>query len=142
MRRPLVAGNGKMHGSRASVTELLQGLSGVSTSADVVVCPTYVHLSQALAACEGTVISVGSQDCSHQDSGAYTGEVSAAMLADLGCEWVILGHSERRQYHGESDELVAAKLRAVCRAGLRPIVCVGETREERESGAAESVVAG
>jgi len=90
--------------------------------------------------CVGSVITVGAQDCSAMQSGAYTGDVAAAMLADIGCRWVILGHSERRQYHGESDALVAAKLTAALAAGLQPIVCVGETREQRDAGTAEAVV--
>ena len=107
----------------------------------VAVCPAYVHLSQALDLCTGSSVAVGAQDCSHMTSGAYTGEVAGDMLSDLGCKWVILGHSERRQYHSESDDLVAAKLTAAVRAGLCPIVCVGEAREERENGEAQSVVA-
>ena len=142
MRRSLIAGNWKMHGSRASVGELLDGLlaGALPETVDIVVCPTYVHLAQALERCASGVIGLGAQDCSHMQSGAYTGEVSAEMLADQGCNWVILGHSERRQYHGESDNLVAAKLGAAVAAGLLPIVCVGETREQREAGEAESVV--
>jgi triosephosphate isomerase len=142
MRQALVVGNWKMHGSRASVEELLGGLVGsVGTPrAEVAVCPTFVHLQQALALCAGSPVAVGAQDCSHMQSGAYTGEVSASMLGDLGCDWVILGHSERRQYHAESDELVAAKLTAAVESGLLPIVCVGETRGQRESGEAEAVV--
>lgn len=148
MRKSLVAGNWKMHGSRVSIEQLLGGLmkglpspDANAVPVDVVVCPTYVHLAQALALCEGSSIAVGAQDCSHMSSGAYTGEVAAGMLGELGCEWIILGHSERRQYHGESDDLVAAKLAAVVEAGSRPIVCVGETREQREGGDAKSVVA-
>lgn len=142
MRQSLVVGNWKMHGSRASVDTLLEALvSGVKAgSVETAVCPTYVHLAQALALCEGSPVAVGAQDCSHMQSGAYTGEVAAEMLKDIGCRWVILGHSERRQYHSESDALVAAKLRAAIDAGLQPIVCVGETREQRESGEAERVV--
>ena len=142
MRQPLVAGNWKMHGSRASVGELLGGLvnAALPGQVDVAVCPTYVHLSQALELCAGSPVAVGAQDCSHMQSGAYTGEVAAEMLADQGCRWVILGHSERRQYHDESDDLVAAKLTAAIAAGLAPIVCVGETREQREAGEAEAVV--
>jgi triosephosphate isomerase len=90
--------------------------------------------------CAGSAVSLGGQDCSHVQSGAYTGEVSAAMLRDQGCQWVILGHSERRQYHGELSALIGAKLSAAVEAGLLPILCVGETREERENGNAESVV--
>ncbi len=145
MRQPLVVGNWKMHGSRDSVGSLLgQLVSTVSAeaAAEVAVCPTYVHIAQALELCAGSAVAVGAQDCSHVSEGAYTGEVSAAMLADAGCLWVILGHSERRAYHAESDELISAKLGAVIAAGLQPILCVGETREQRESGEAESVVAG
>jgi triosephosphate isomerase len=142
MRELLVVGNWKMNGSRASVDALLGDLVGAlpATGPEIAVCPTFVHLDRALQLCGSAPISVGAQDCSHTDSGAYTGEVAPDMLADLGCRWVILGHSERRQYHGESDELVAAKLAAAIEAGLRPIVCVGETRDQREAGDAESVV--
>lgn len=143
MRQPLVAGNWKMHGSRESVVALLGALStSVKCDAvDVAVCPAFVHLPQALELSASSPVSVGAQDCSAFDEGAYTGEVAAAMLADLGCEWVILGHSERRAYHRESDALVSAKLSAAIAAGLRPIVCVGETRTQRESGEAEAIVA-
>jgi triosephosphate isomerase len=143
MRQGLVVGNWKMHGSRASVEALLGSLvsAGAAPRAEAAVCPTYVHLAQALDLCAGSSIAVGAQDCSHMQSGAYTGEVAAEMLSELGCRWVILGHSERRQYHAESDDLVAAKLTAAVEAGLQPIVCVGETREQREAGEAEAVVA-
>jgi triosephosphate isomerase len=148
MRQGLVVGNWKMHGSPASVAALLGSLrsAGAAQGADAphaeaAVCPTYVHLAQALDLCAGSSIAVGAQDCSHMQSGAYTGEVAAEMLVELGCRWVILGHSERRQYHAEADELVAAKLAAAVEARLQPIVCVGETREQREAGEAEVVVA-
>jgi len=142
MRQPLVAGNWKMHGSRASVEALLGGLVGAAPEkgVDIAVCPTYIHLAQALELCAGSAVAVGAQDCSHMKSGAYTGEVAADMLVDQGCCWVILGHSERRQYHAESDDLVSAKLAAAIASGLRPIVCVGETLEQREGGEAEAVV--
>jgi triosephosphate isomerase len=142
MRQLLVVGNWKMHGSRASVEALLGELVTAAsvTGPEVVVCPAYVHIAQALDLCATSSIAVGAQDCSHMQSGAYTGEVAPGMLADLGCRWVILGHSERRQYHGESDALVTAKLTAATKARLSPIVCVGETREQREAGAAEAVV--
>jgi triosephosphate isomerase len=144
MRQTLVVGNWKMHGSRASVAALLGEVVGSmpAPEAEVAVCPSYVHLAQAVQLCAGSAVAVGAQDCSHMQSGAYTGEVSAQMLVDQGCRWVIIGHSERRQYHSESDNLVAAKLGAAMAAGLLPIVCVGETREQRESGEAETVVAG
>ncbi len=142
MRQPLVAGNWKMHGSRASVGELLGALvdENLPQQVEVAVCPTYVHLAQAVSLCRGSSVAVGAQDCSHMQSGAFTGEVSASMLVDQGCAWVILGHSERRQYHAESDDLVCAKLAAAVESGLSPIVCVGETREQREAGEAEAVV--
>ena len=143
MRQPLVAGNWKMHGSRNSVESLLCVLSSSvrSDAVDVAVCPAFVHLAQALELCAGSRVAVGAQDCSQAASGAHTGEISAPMLADLGCEWVILGHSERRADHFESDELVSAKLIAAVEAGLKPIVCVGESRDQREAGEAETVVA-
>jgi len=132
-----------MHGSIAGVSDLLGDLlqSDLRDDVDVAVCPTHLHLSQALQLAADSAVAVGAQDCSHAESGAYTGEVAAGMLKDAGCCWVILGHSERRQYHGESDELVSAKLGAALSAGVQPILCVGETREEREAGSAESVVA-
>jgi len=143
MRRSLIVGNWKMNGSEAFVEQLLSGLVGglADPQGDIAVCPTYVHIAQAASQCAGTPVAVGGQDCSHVQSGAYTGEVAAAMLCDLGCQWVILGHSERRQYHGELSALIAAKLTAVVEAGLKPILCVGETREQRENGNAEAVVA-
>lgn len=136
-------GNWKMYGSKASVGDLLGAVArkGEALAADVVVCPAFVHIPQAVTLCEGSLIAVGAQDCSHMASGAYTGEVAAEMLADLGCRWVILGHSERRQYHGESDDMVAAKLAAALAAGITPVVCVGETLDEREAGGAEYTVA-
>lgn len=136
-------GNWKMHGSKASVRDLLGAVArkGEVFGADVVVCPAFVYIPQAIAMCEGSSIGVGAQDCSHMASGAYTGEVAADMLADVGCRWVILGHSERRQYHGESDDMVAAKLAAALAAGMAPVVCVGETLDEREAGDAEYTVA-
>lgn len=142
MRQLLVVGNWKMNGSRASISALLGELTRATpvTGPEVAVCPVYVHLPQVLELCSASPIAVGAQDCSHMQSGAYTGEVAPAMLAELGCRWVILGHSERRQYHGESDELVAAKVAAAVAAGLQPIVCVGETLEQREAGAAQQVV--
>ena len=144
MRQTRVVGNLKMHGSQASVDALLGDIVGAmpGSGGEVAVCPTHLHISQATTRCSGSAVAVGAQDCSHMQSGAYTGEVSAEMLVDQGCRWVILGHSERRQYHSESDNLVAAKLGAAIAAGLQPIVCVGETREQRESGEEESVVAG
>lgn len=131
-----------MYGSLAANQALLEGLvnAGLPTGVDIAVCPPYAYLQQVTALCAGSAISVGAQDCSHMRDGAYTGEVAAPMLADVGCEWVIIGHSERRQYHRESSSLIAAKLAVAAAAGLKPILCVGETREEREAGEAEMVV--
>ena len=142
MRRPLVVGNWKMNGSAASAGQLLAALvDGVGgQQVDVAVCPTYVYIPQALTICEGSPISVGGQDCSEMNSGAYTGDVSAIMLRDLGCRWAILGHSERRQYHGEQSDQIGSKLAVAIESGLIPILCVGETLEQRESGDAEAVV--
>ncbi len=145
MRRKLVMGNWKMHGSRASVSRLLEDLIPgmvAGQAVEVAVYPTYVHLAEAVAACAGSTVSVGAQDCSHMASGAYTGEVAAEMLRDVGCEWVLIGHSERRQYHTESNDLLHAKMAAAVAAGLRPVLCVGETLEQRQNGEAEHVVAG
>ncbi|MEZ5568769.1 MAG: triose-phosphate isomerase [Halioglobus sp.] len=142
MRQALVVANWKMHGSRSSVAALLGAVTAARPPAGVqlVVCPAFVHLGQAVVHCENFTVTVGAQDCSHAASGAFTGEVSAEMLADAGCQWVILGHSERRQYHSETDALVAAKLSAAIEAGLAPILCVGETLAQREAGEAEDVV--
>jgi triosephosphate isomerase (TIM) len=142
VRQPLVVGNWKMNGSRSSIAALLGDLVGsiAANGSEVAVCPAYVHLPQAMELCAASSIAVGAQDCSHMQAGAYTGEVAAGMLAELGCRWVILGHSERRQYHNESDAFVAAKVAAAVEAGLRPIICVGESLEQREAGEAESVV--
>lgn len=142
MRRAFVAGNWKMHGTSGSVKQLLEALLAEvgSPAIDIAVCPPHPYLAQASALCAGSAVAVGGQDCSEQSGGAYTGDVAATMLADAGCQWVILGHSERRQYQGESDELVARKVAAAREAGVRPIVCVGESQAQREAGDAEAVV--
>jgi triosephosphate isomerase len=143
MRQPLVAGNWKMNGSRASVAELLGGLKagiGQVTTAEVAVCAPAIYLPDTQAALTGTPIKWGAQDVSVHASGAYTGEISGSMLNDFGCRYVIIGHSERRAYHAESDEIVARKFAAARAVGLVPILCVGETLEEREQGITEEVV--
>lgn len=131
-----------MHGRLAANQALLEALltAKLPGGIDRVVCPPYAYLQQVLSLCAASGMEVGAQDCSHMHGGAYTGEVSAPMLADLGCGWVIIGHSERRQYHQESSSLLAAKLAVCVDAGLKPIFCVGETRVEREAGEAEMVV--
>jgi triosephosphate isomerase len=144
MRQPLVAGNWKMNGSLASVRELLAGLKagiGKVEVAEVVVCPPAVFIPEVQAQLDGTPIAWGGQDLSVHESGAYTGEIAGSMLTDFGSTYVIIGHSERRTYHGESDQLVAEKFTAARKAGLVPLFCIGETQEERESGVTEEVVA-
>jgi triosephosphate isomerase (TIM) len=141
MRRKLVVGNWKMHGSRAANAQLLAGLKEAGPwNADVAVCVPAVYIAETALALTGNAIVYGAQDCSAHEQGAYTGEVSSAMLADVGCRYVIVGHSERRAYHAESDQLVADKAKAALAHGVTPIVCVGETRAEREAGQTEAVV--
>lgn len=132
-----------MHGSRESVDALSGALVAARHPAtvEIALCPSFVHLQRVIERCGESPVTVGAQDCSHVAAGAYTGEVSAEMLADLGCRWVLLGHSERRQYHAESDDLVAAKLSAAMDAGLQVVLCVGESQPEREDGEAFAVVA-
>ena len=136
MRRKLVVGNWKMNGSLAANASLLGGIvAGLSTAgADCGVCVPAPYLAQAQSLLAGSPLSWGAQDVSAQASGAFTGEVSASMLDDFACRYVIVGHSERRAYHAESSELVAKKTIAVLDAGMTPIVCVGETLAEREAG--------
>lgn len=142
MRRKLVAGNWKMHGSLAENEALLTGiLNGVGEArVAVAVCVPYPYLAQVQAKLAGSVVAWGAQNLSQHARGAYTGEVSAAMLKDFACTYVIVGHSERRALYGESDAVVAEKFAAAQGAGLVPILCVGETLEERENGVTEQVV--
>lgn len=141
-RRKLVAGNWKMHGSLAGNAELLQGVrTGLGgASAEVAVCVPYPYLEQTRQALAGSSIVWGAQDVSEHVQGAYTGEVSAGMLVEFGCRYVIVGHSERRSYYGDSDAIVAAKFEAAQKAGLLPILCVGETLAEREQNVTAEVV--
>lgn len=144
MRQPLVAGNWKMNGSLESIGLLLQGIKagmGDVKRAAVAVCAPAIYLPAVQQQLQGSDIAWGAQDVSAEASGAYTGEIATSMLQDFGCRYVIVGHSERRAYHGESDELVARKYAAARAAGLIPILCVGETLDEREQGVTESVVA-
>lgn len=141
MRKKLVVGNWKMHGSRAANAQLLAGLKEAGPwNADVAVCVPFPYIAETALALTGTSMVYGAQDCSSHEQGAYTGEVSSAMLQDVGCRYVIVGHSERRAYHGENDQLVADKAKAALAHGVTPIVCVGETRAEREAGQTEAVV--
>ena len=140
MRKKLVAGNWKMHGSLATNVALLQAASAIKGGAEVAVCVPYPYLAQAQSALQGSGVAWGAQDVSEHAQGAYTGEVAAAMLADFGCRYAIVGHSERRALYGDTDAVVAAKFEAAAKQGLVPILCVGETLEERESGITADVV--
>ncbi len=142
-RRPLVAGNWKMHGNRGDAARLVGEMltrGGGSGGAEVVVCPPFVHLADVGRQLAGSRIGLGAQDVCAEEAGAHTGEVSAAMLADVGCRYVIVGHSERRALYGENDGLVARKFAAARRHALVPILCVGETLAEREANATAAVV--
>ncbi len=142
-RKVIIAGNWKMNKTaaegKALVDELIPLVSDV-TACEVVVCPTFTTLSAVVEACKGTNVKVGAQNISWAESGAFTGEISAAMLKEIGVEFVIIGHSERRQYFGETDETVNMRTKAALAAGLKPIVCIGELLEERESGKTEEVL--
>jgi triosephosphate isomerase len=144
MRRKLVVGNWKMFGRLARNKDLLAGvLAGVRElrNSDCAVCVPYPYLAQAQALLQGSNVAWGAQNMSHHEEGAYTGEVAAGMLLDFACKYVILGHSERRGLYHESDSMVAQKFEAAIKAGLKPILCVGETLDEREAGITEEVVA-
>jgi len=141
MRRMLVAGNWKMHGSRHSAREWVGRVKATSSqTCDRLVFPPFPYLSVAVEAATGGELAIGAQDLSEYTDGAYTGEVSASMLRDIGVEYVLVGHSERRQYHAENDAVVAAKFMAAVSAGLQPVLCLGETLEQREAGMTEAVI--
>ena len=142
MRKPIIAGNWKMNNTIAETKALVKDLIPLVKDAkcDVVICTPYTDLAAAVEATQGTNIKVGAENVHWAEKGAFTGEISAKMLVELGVEYVIIGHSERRQYFGETDETVNARMKAALAAGLKPIVCVGETLEERESGKTEEVV--
>ena len=143
MRTPLIAGNWKMNGTRDSVAELLQGIvagADAVSGADILVCPSFVFLSQAQALIGSSPVALGAQDLYVEQGGAYTGEISGPMLKDMGCGYVIVGHSERRALMGERDDIVARKFAAAQAEGLIPILCVGETLEERQSDSTLNVI--
>ena len=143
-RRPLIAGNWKMNGLAASISELEKIIAGAGglERVDLMVCPPATLIAQFAKATNGTRVAIGGQDCHRLASGAYTGDISAEMLRDAGAQAVILGHSERRQNHGETNARVREKVLAARRAGLTAIVCVGETRADRDDGHARDVVSG
>lgn len=144
VRRPLVAANWKMHGQKAQadalIRALLDGLGALDVGVDVLVCPAFVHLAQVAAALAGSSVRLGAQNLHQAEQGAFTGEVSAPMLRDVGCSHVLIGHSERRTLFGETDEVVAAKFVAAQRAGLIPVLCVGESAEQHQAGSTQDVV--
>jgi len=141
-RRPLVAGNWKLNGSRESSVALASAIAGGAKelACDVLVCPGFAHLADVQNALSGSNVKIGAQNCAVEEAGAFTGEVAAPMIGEFGCDYIIVGHSERRALFGESSQLVADKAQAVHKAGLRPIVCVGETLEQREAGQLQSVL--
>jgi triosephosphate isomerase (TIM) len=141
-RRPLVAGNWKMNGLKASLGQLTAIIAGVQrfANADVMICPPATLIAQFATAAAGSRVAIGGQDCHALAAGAYTGDISAEMLKDAGAVAVIVGHSERRRYHGETDAMVRDKALAARRAGLSAIVCVGETRTERDAGQTRTIV--
>jgi triosephosphate isomerase len=144
MRQPLVAGNWKMNGSKADAADLVNGIKAGThniTKAEVAVCPPfpYLYLMQELLG--GSSIRWGAQDVSRETDGAFTGQVSARMLTDFGCTYAIIGHSERRMFNAETDDIIAKKFEQALACGVTPILCVGETLEERETGKTEEVVA-
>jgi triosephosphate isomerase len=141
MRVKLVAGNWKMYGSLASNLGLLHAIrEGADGTAEIAVCVPYPYLSQARSVLDGSKVAWGAQDISEHPQGAYTGEVSGSMLADFGCRYALVGHSERRSFYGDTDGVVAAKFAAAQKAGLVPVLCVGESLAEREAGITGAVV--
>jgi triosephosphate isomerase len=143
MRKKLIAANWKMYKTQGEARAFVQGLLPLvkSTTTEIVLCPTFICIAAVLEEVWGTAVGVGGQDMFWEKEGAYTGEVSGPMLRAIGCSHVIIGHSERRQYFGETDDTVHRKLRAALAAGLQPIVCVGEVIQEREAGLTEQVLA-
>lgn len=145
MRKPIIAGNWKMHktaGEGVALVEQLRSLLDTVSAVDIVVCPPFTALTAVAGVLTGSKIILGAQNMHWQDKGAYTGEISPVMLKDIGCTYVIIGHSERRQYFAETDQTANNKVKAAFQTGLTPILCVGETLAEREAGATEQVVGG
>lgn len=145
MRKPVIAGNWKMYKTRPEVASTLRALRTEVDGyerAEVVVCPTFTSLAAAAEVLEGSTIGLGAQNVAWEDEGAFTGEVSVGMLLDCGCRFVILGHSERRQFFSETDEMIARKLVKVLETSLNPILCIGETLAERDAGRVRDVVLG
>ncbi len=144
MRKPILAGNWKMNllaaEAKALAVGIVKNLEADPPDVDVVLCPSASGLMTVITACQGSMVKVGAQNLHWEKSGAYTGEISASMVKDMGCEYVIVGHSERRQYFGESNEIVNRKLKSALAEDLNPIVCVGENLQERESGMTENIV--
>jgi triosephosphate isomerase len=144
--KKIIAGNWKMNGLKESAWILANGITerfdagGAAKNFEMVICPPATLLSEISQMLEGYPIAIGAQNCADHESGAYTGEISPAMLKDIGCRFVILGHSERRAYYGETSAFVAAKARLAIQTGLVPIICIGETLAEREAGRAVEVV--
>jgi len=142
MRRRIVAGNWKLHGSRAFATALVGEIAAMPVpGVELVILPPLPYIGDLIEDFEGTPLLFGAQDVSDHEQGAYTGEVSASMLVDVGARYGLVGHSERRQYHAETSELVALKFQAAINAGLHPILCLGEGLEQREAGQTEAVIA-
>lgn len=142
-RKPILAGNWKLNKNRTETAELAKALVisiGSVSDADVVICPVFTSLDAAIDAVKESNIKIGAQNCHFEESGAYTGEVSVPMLKEAGVDYIIIGHSERRQYFNETDKDVNAKAKAIYQHGLTPIICVGETLEEREAGNTADVV--
>lgn len=144
MRKKVIAGNWKMNNDLAEsqnlISKLKSGLSGEEFNCDVIICPPFTSLSEAASLIKGSPIKLGGQNVHEEDNGAFTGEISAGMLLSVGCEFVIIGHSERRTIYKESDELINKKIKKSLAKGLKPIFCVGETLEQREDGTTKDVI--
>ena len=144
MRKKVIAGNWKMHKdlseSQSLISKLTNALSKEEVRCDVIICPPYTSLSEAATLTKSTKVKLGAQNMHFEDKGAFTGEISTAMLKSVGCEYVILGHSERRAIFGETDEMINKKIKKALNSGLKPIFCIGETLQERESGIMNDVI--